>query len=102
MLEITSSHNPKIKAAHALKDRRERDTHALFLIEGYRELKRAIDHGIKIESLFICPELFLGDNENALIQAAKEQGATIYLTRPHLVEKLSYRERSDGLVAVAC
>jgi TrmH family RNA methyltransferase len=41
ILEITSLQNPKIKSASKLIDPRDRDQTGLFLIEGYRELKRA-------------------------------------------------------------
>lgn len=98
MTDITSLQNPKIKAAISLRDRRDRSKTGLFLIEGYRELKRMIDAGWKIETLFTCEEFFLGENESALIASTK--------TRPfscskEVFQKLSYRDRPDGLIAVA-
>lgn len=98
---ITSNQNPKIKSAAKLSDRRERDQTGLFLIEGYRELKRAADAGVAIESLFICPKLFLGENEPALIADIAKRGADIFECPPELFQKLSYRDRPDGLIAVA-
>ena len=41
--QITSMQNPKVKAALKLNERRERNQTGLFVIEGYRELKRAVD-----------------------------------------------------------
>ncbi len=99
--EITSLQNPKIKNAIKLNDRRTRDEMGLFLIEGYRELKRASDAGIHIQTLYICPEFFLGINEKDLIAAVRESGAEIISCHPKVFEKLSYRDRPDGLVAVA-
>ncbi len=101
MFEITSLQNPKFKAAVALKERKERDQEGLFLIEGYRELRRAVDHDVKITALLICPKLFLGENEGFLIEECARAEATIYSCAPHLLEKLSYRDRSDGLIAIA-
>ena len=43
------------------------------MIEGYRELKRAVDSGLKIETVFYCPELFLGENERDLIASRQCQ-----------------------------
>ena len=60
---LTSRQNPKIKTFESLKERRERDATGTFLIEGYRALKRAVDGGVVIEMLLICPDLFLGENE---------------------------------------
>lgn len=99
--EITSLHNLTVKKAMKLSDRGERNTTGLFLIEGYRELKRASDAGVHIKSLFICPELFLGANEQELINAIRESGAEIIACHPKVFEKLSYRDRPDGLLAVA-
>ena len=65
---ITSLQNPKIKQAVRLRARTERDEKELFLIEGYRELFRFAEKGGRPVELFYCPELFLGTNENNLIQ----------------------------------
>ncbi|MCI0382655.1 MAG: RNA methyltransferase [Chlamydiae bacterium] len=100
-LSITSLQNAKIKLAAKLKDRSHRDETGLFLIEGYREVKRAADGGITIQSFFVCPELFLGVNERDLIQQVKEFGAVIYTCPAKVFEKLSYRDRPDGLIAIA-
>lgn len=98
MLKLTSGQNAKIKQLIGLKERRDRDESGLFLIEGYRELKRAADADIHIHSLFICPDLFLGSNEPELI---KQIGTEVYTLPPHLFEKISYRDRPDGLIAIA-
>jgi len=98
---ITSLQNPKIKKAVNLTDRKERNTTGLFLIEGYRELKRAADGRVTVTTLFVCPQFFLGDNENALIDKVRKQGAEILVCEPHVFQKLSYRDRPDGLLAIA-
>lgn len=98
---LTSLQNPKIKQLVKLRDRSERETSGLFLIEGYRELLRASDGGAKIESLFICPELFLGSNEPALIASLTAQGAKLFTCSQSVFQKISYRDRPDGLLAIA-
>lgn len=97
---ITSLQNPKVKAAQKLNDRKDRNQSGLFLIEGYRELKRAFDGGVGIVTLFICPDFFLGENENALIQQIKMKGSEVFECAPHVFEKLSYRDRPDGLIGI--
>ncbi len=98
---ITSSQNPKVKAACALRDKRSRIETGLFLIEGYRELRRAIDAKVRLETLFVCPCFFLKDNEKSLMRDASLLGATVYEVAPALFEKLSYRDRPDGLIGIA-
>lgn len=94
---ITSLQNPGVKQVLKLRNRRARDQSGLFLIEGFRELTRAHQGGQPIERLYICPELFLGENEQALIEAL---GNPI-LCSEQVFRKLSYRDRPDGLLAVA-
>lgn len=98
---LTSAQNPKIKAVVRLRNRRERDTTDTFIIEGYRELLRANTAGYPLSSLFICPELFLGGNETALIDAIATKGASIFFCPEQVFRKISYRDRPDGLLAIA-
>lgn len=99
--QITSLQNPRVKQVLALRDRRDRDKTGFFIIEGYRELLRALEGGWQIDTLFYCPSLFLGSNEGALIQRIAAQGAKTLECAPPVFEKLSYRDRPDGLVAIA-
>ncbi len=98
---LTSRQNPKIKQLIKLKERKERDATGQFLIEGYRELKRAADSHVQMERLFFCPSLFLGENEYPLIEQIKKEGAEIEECPEHLFEAFSYRDRPDGLIAIA-
>ncbi len=93
-----SSQNPKIKQLLRLKGRKERDETTLFLIEGYREIKRAAEGGVDFVSLFIAPDLFLGVNEQHLIDCI---GTETFILPQALFRKISYRDRPDGLVAIA-
>lgn len=99
--KITSLKNPKIKETIKLFERKERDEKNRFLVEGYRELVRAVKGKEKIVTLFYAPEFFLGSNEESLINEIEKSGAEIILTAPYVFEKLSYRDRPDGLLGVA-
>ncbi len=101
MIEITSSQNPKVKHLLSLRDRRERDKTKEFVIEGYREILRAFDCGWKISQLFYCPSLFLGSNEDALIERIQSSGTQLFCCSQNVFEKFSYRDRPDGLIAVS-
>jgi TrmH family RNA methyltransferase len=101
MLEITSSQNPTFKQLTKLLDKRERDKTKLFLIEGYRETLRAYEGEITAESLFICPEFFLGSNERTLIKAFEKKGISVTKLSKALFEKLSFRDRPDGMLLLA-
>lgn len=98
MIKIESLQNQKIKDVVKLRDRRGRDETGFFLIEGFRELRRAVDAHRKIDALFYCPEFFLGANEQKLIEDTK---ATLFECSAPVFSKISYRDRPDGLLAVA-
>ena len=100
-LHITSLHNPKVKEAIHLRERHERDKTGLFLIEGFREILRACDAGWKMNDLFICPELFLGSNETLLIERILSRGTRVLTCSEKVFQKMSYRDRPDGLLVIA-
>lgn len=100
-LLISSLQNPRIKQALKLRERSTRKETDLFLIEGYRELLRAVDAGRNIETLFFCPELYLGANEGDLIRKIAHTGAQLLRCTEPVFRKISYRDRPDGLLAVA-
>jgi TrmH family RNA methyltransferase len=100
-MRIESLQNPRIKSVVHLRDRRDRDREGRFLIEGFREIQRALECGWEIESLFVCPERFLGTSEEQLIESARAQGAQVFACSPPVFDKISYRDRPDGLLAIA-
>ena len=98
---ITSLQNPRLKRLVRLRDRRPRDEEGAFLVEGYRELVRALDAGIRPQEAYYCPGWFLGSNEPALLARAEAAGARLFELSREAFAKVAYRERPDGLLAVA-
>jgi len=98
---ITSLQNPRVKGLVKLRDRRARDESGRFLIEGYREVMRALKAGVTPSVLYCSPEWFLGGNEPALLAAAAKTGAEVVELSKPVFAKVSYRDRPDGLLAVA-
>lgn len=96
-MKITSTSNQRVKDTVRLRNRRARKETGRFLVEGYREIGRAIEHGVVIRELWICPELFLGTNEPELIERAS---STIVEARADVFRKIAYRDRPEGLLAV--
>ncbi|OGV66875.1 MAG: rRNA methyltransferase [Lentisphaerae bacterium RIFOXYA12_64_32] len=98
---ISSLQNPRVKDAVRLWDRRDRDRTGKTLIEGYRELLRALSNQFPVDELFHCPELFQGVNEPALIERFRQTGTQVFQTTPDVFRKMAYRDRPEGLLAVA-
>ncbi len=99
-LQLTSPSNPRIKEIAKLRQRSHRDRADALLVEGYRELKRAVDNGWTPRTLVTAPELFLGKHEPALIARCIGAGADHLEVTPAIFEKISARDRPDGLLAV--
>ena len=99
--KITSLQNPRIKQLVKLRDRRSRDEAGVFLVEGYREIRRALEKGVALQELYYAPDWFLGENEPVLIAQAEAAGARLFELAKDTFAKVAYRERPDGLLAVA-
>lgn len=99
--KITSLQNPRVKQLVRLRERRDRDEAGLFLVEGYREIRRALEKGVRPREFYFSPEWFLGENEPALIEQARAAGAQLFELSKDAFAKVAYRERPDGLLAVA-
>lgn len=98
---ISSLQNPRVKQLVKLRDRRPRDEAGVFLVEGYREIRRALEKNIPLRELYFSPEWFLGENEPALLAQAAAAGAALFELSREAFAKVAYRERPDGLLAVA-
>jgi RNA methyltransferase, TrmH family len=98
---ITSPQNQRVKDLVRLRDRRHRERTGRFLVEGYRELSRALDGGVDIVALYTCPDLHLGSNEPSLVARAADAGAEIVELAEAPFRKVSYRDRPEGLIAEA-
>jgi TrmH family RNA methyltransferase len=97
-LVISSVHNPRVREAAALRERRERERSGRVLVEGARESARALAAGWEADAAFVCRELLSGPAREVLAPLSTRRG--IAEVTPHVFEKLALREGSDGLVVV--
>jgi TrmH family RNA methyltransferase len=98
---ITSTANALVKRAAALHDKRERDRTGLMLIEGVRELARAVAAGVALERCYVCPAVIAHDEERSLLAALASAHARIVDVSPRVFEKIAYRGGTGGFLAVA-
>jgi TrmH family RNA methyltransferase len=111
MTEITSPHNPRVKAAMRLRDRRHREKQGRILIDGVRELTRAIAAGVRMIEVFVCEPLL--KKGTSLISAHHLRGSDVGSGRTEISDvpffnvaepvfaKLAFGQRADGVVGVA-
>jgi TrmH family RNA methyltransferase len=96
---LTSTKNPRVKAAASLRDRRARDESGLTLVDGSRELSRALAGGAQIVEVFVHESPLDPGARDALARAA-DRGAAVTVVTGGVLDRLAYGDRSDGLVAV--
>ena len=98
-MELNAPSNPRIKRVVKLRNRQFRDETGEMIVEGYRECRRALDHGYRPRAMFRCPELYLkGENEDRLVADALARGAEDYVCSKIAFLKMAYRDRPDGLL----
>ena len=98
--QITSLANPRVKALVRLRDRRERELEGRFLVEEPLVIARARAAGCPFSEIWACPDLLDAEGA-ALYDALRRDGVDAVEAPAAVMHKLSYRERSDGLLAVA-
>jgi len=98
---ITSLQNPRIKQAVKLRDRHGRDDQRRIIIDGRREVERALAAGVQLTELFFAPDVLPPDQEKQLARRARECGADVLDVSAMVMQKLAFGERHEGIVATA-
>ena len=97
---LASPSNPRIKAAAALRERRARDATGLTLVDGARELRRALESGVVVVESFVCEPLLAGEDARAALDALAARGVPVTTTTEAAFAKVAFGDRAEGLVAV--
>ena len=98
---ITSPRNEKIKSAIKLRRRKHRGRQGRTLIDGARELFRAVSAGIHVEEIYFCSTLCHTAESRRLLAQLDELEMGIYEVTENVFEKLAYGERTEGFIGVA-
>jgi RNA methyltransferase, TrmH family len=68
-------------------------------VEGYDELRVALDSGARPSALYYCPALVTDSTQLAMLERVRELGAEVYELSPRAFEKVAYRQSPDGWLA---
>ena len=101
MPPITSPQNPRVKNAVRLRDRRHRDKQGRILIDGVRELHRALVAGVRLAEVFVCESLCQSDPSQRLLLALPEGGCELLYVSEPVFQKLVFGQRAEGVLGVA-
>jgi len=100
MQELISSYkNPKIKKILNLQKSSERKSQNLFIVEGFREIKLALETDHLLDSVYICKDI-LGNNRYDELKSKIINPIDEFEISKSVFEKIAYRENSDGIIAL--
>ena len=97
---ITSLQNPRIKQAAKLRDRKGRVQQQRIVIDGVREIARAVGR-VPFDEIFVCEELCGTPAAQELLAQLKAANAELWPVTPAVFAKLAYGERQEGIIATA-
>ncbi len=98
---ISSAQNARVKEVVRLRDHRGRDERGRIVIDGRRELLRAVEAGVEIIELYYCPSLLGADDEQQVLAPARGRQVELAEVTEPVFAKMSYGDRAEGLLAVA-
>lgn len=98
---LTSAANPRIRAALDLRGRRGRDRTGSLLVDGWREVARALDGGVEIVEAFVDAAGARDEGGAATVARLAELRIDVVQVAGPALARLAYGERSSDVVAVA-
>lgn len=96
MEKITSFQNILIKQTQDLREARNRREQGMTIIDGTREIKRALEAGIVLEKIF-----YVQGQQEVLLKKLSTHKIEFIEVSDKVMEKLAYGERHEGVIAVA-
>ncbi len=97
---ITSPANPRVRAALALRDRRGREVAGRLLVDGAREVARALDGGHRVELAFVDAAAEPSDEAAATLARLAAHGTELVAVGGAALARLAYGDRASGIIAV--
>jgi len=98
---ITSPANPRLKLIRRLRERKVREQHGLFYVEGIRLVAEAIQQDWPIEMLVVAPHRLSSAFAWQHVEQARRKGIRILEVSPQAFESLALKENPQGIAVVA-
>lgn len=101
--EIVSAANPRVKRAVKLRESRARRKDRHFLIDGAREILRALLSGVVIEEVYrdSAPRGAANESLDPLMTRLDQDRVSVWPVAPELFRKIAFGDRNESLIALA-
>lgn len=96
---ITSLSNERIKRAAKLRNGADRRREGLFLVDGKREIRRALAGGVKVVEAYVSVEKLSEFRD--ILDRFDAENIPYWPLAPNVFEKLRFGERVEGLIIMA-
>ena len=96
---LTSRTNPRIVEVASLRDHRARERAGLTVIDGAREVRRAIESGAELVEAFVCGTRLAGPDARAALDALSTRHVPTTSVSEPVLEKIAFGDRAEGIVA---
>jgi TrmH family RNA methyltransferase len=97
---ITSPANPRVKHAARLRDAAARRDTGLTLVDGRRELARAVEADIEIVEVFVDADMAPDTACRQLLDSLAARGVELVSVARRPFEKIAFGSRNEGVIAV--
>lgn len=100
-MRITSTANPRVKELARLLERKHRERERRFLIEGAREIERALQAGVELEQALVWEGGLNPEEQQVYTALGRVERLALFEVSEPVLKRLSSRENPAGLIAVA-
>ncbi len=97
---ITSVANPKIKHIRKLFDKKYREAHQQYYLEGLRIVAEAIEQNAPLEAIIVCYDLLKSDFGVNLVRQQAEKGIELIEVGEEVFRKISQKDGPQGLAGI--
>lgn len=99
--EFIGEHNPYVKQVKNLITSTKPNREKLFVAEGIWAFKKLLEFGVEVRSLLVCPEHVHSQEAWAVLHNVAKTTNFKFAVSQKVFQKLSERDKPDGLLAVA-
>ncbi len=93
MQELLENSSVHIQEVRRLRKREYRMKTGRVIVEGYTEVSRAVKAGIKVSTLYICPEIFTSDG-------SEFKGLNTVEVNKYIFSQMAFGDRLKGILAL--
>ncbi len=97
---ITSTSNPVVKQARALRQGKSRVKTGLFLVEGIHPVGEVMEAGWRVETILYAPNLLASTFANELLERAGRLQLRALPVSVSVMESLTEKENPQGILAI--